>query len=55
MRINRFTASRFKEWITSAKSAKSAIDRYWNETEDTSDLPWIKWGRENEIKYLGIN
>ena len=49
MRSNRVTASRFKEWIS---SAKNAIDRHWNDTEDISELPSIKWGRQKEIKCI---
>ena len=38
MRMNRVTASTFKEWVS---SANRAIDRYWNGTEDISSLPSI--------------
>ena len=28
--------------------AIAAINRYWNDSDDISNLPWIKWGRDNE-------
>ena len=45
MRVHRITASKFLEWV---KSALNAIHRYYNEADDISNLPWIKWGTENE-------
>ena len=45
MRENKVTASNFYDWIT---SAKAAINRYYNDQEDISNIPWIKWGRDNE-------
>ena len=45
MRIHRITASKFKEWLS---SANTAIDRFWSGSEDISNLPSIKWGREKE-------
>ena len=49
MRIHRITASKFKEWLS---SANTAIDRFWSGSEDISNLPSIKWGREKESECI---
>ena len=43
--MHKVTASVFLEWIS---SANGAINRYYDDKVDISNLPWIKWGRENE-------
>ena len=45
MRVHKVTASKFLEWVF---GAQGAINRYYNEADDISNIPWIKWGRDNE-------
>ena len=45
MRVHKVTASKFLEWVF---GAQGAINRYYSEADDISNIPWIKWGRDNE-------